>query len=90
MLSESARSCLEGYQPRDSRERSFRERMLRLLELTRPFARDHFEPGHLTASAFVVSPASDAVLLIFHRKLGIWVQPGGHIEADDVTAVSSR
>jgi len=45
--------------------------------------------GHLTGSAFVTSApvltASDGpnlmkVLLVHHRKLGIWVQPGGHAD----------
>jgi len=45
-------------------------------------ANDH----HLTASAFVVSERG--VLLHLHKALGIWVQPGGHIDAgeDPVTA----
>ncbi len=46
-------------------------------------SRSNFGPGHLTASAFVLAPERDAVLLIFHRKLGIWVQPGGHVEPGD-------
>lgn len=59
--------------------------MLELLAASAPASRSHFTPGHLTASGFVVSPERDAVLLIFHKKLGIWVQPGGHIEASDTS-----
>lgn len=33
---------------------------------------------HVTASAFVVSPRG--VVLHRHRRLGIWVQPGGHVD----------
>src|SRR5262245_3530281 len=36
--------------------------------------------GHLTGSAFVVSRAGDRVLLLRHRKLGLWLQPGGHAD----------
>lgn len=36
--------------------------------------------GHLTGSAFVVDPDSKSVLLIHHRKLGRWLQPGGHAD----------
>jgi len=57
--------------------------MLQLLGLSAPTARDHFVPGHLTASAFVISPKRDSVLLILHKKLQLWLQPGGHIEASD-------
>src|SRR5258706_5904097 len=59
--------------------------MLELLEQPAPTSRSSFTPGHLTASGFVMSPERDAVLLIFHKKLGIWVQPGGHIEEVDAS-----
>ncbi|MEU2262509.1 NUDIX hydrolase [Streptomyces sp. NPDC019645] len=41
------------------------------------------EAGHLTASALVVDPARERVLLTLHRKLGRWLQMGGHCEPDD-------
>jgi 8-oxo-dGTP pyrophosphatase MutT (NUDIX family) len=34
-----------------------------------------------TSSAFIVY--DNKVLLVMHKKLGIWVQPGGHIELDE-------
>lgn len=48
------------------------------------FDRTHYTPGHVTASAFVLSPDQSAVLLILHRKLGLWLQPGGHVEPNDM------
>jgi 8-oxo-dGTP pyrophosphatase MutT (NUDIX family) len=48
-----------------------------------PCARDHYVPGHFTASAFILSPERDALLLIFHEKLARWLQPGGHVETGD-------
>jgi 8-oxo-dGTP pyrophosphatase MutT (NUDIX family) len=47
-----------------------------------PFDRRIAE-GHLTASAFVLSPDGRSVLLLHHRKLGRWLQPGGHAEAGE-------
>lgn len=44
-----------------------------------PFDRGIVE-GHLTGSAVVVSAAGDRVLLLHHRKLRRWLQPGGHAE----------
>jgi len=85
VLLETTRHDLNGYQPADPRELAFKQRLLALLDLPEPFSRGHYEPGHLTASAFVLSPRRDAVLLIFHRKLGIWIQPGGHIEPSDAS-----
>src|ERR1700709_1998729 len=51
--------------------------------------RAHFTPGHFTASAFVLSPDRHDVILIHHKKLGIWVQPGGHVEASDADLASA-
>lgn len=79
----SAHAQLSAYLPSEARERAFRERMLGLLGSEAPTSRRQFEPGHLTASAFVLSPEGDALLLILHKKLQIWVQPGGHIEPAD-------
>lgn len=52
-------------------------------------SRDNFSPGHFTASAFVLSSARDQLLLIRHRKLGLWLQPGGHIESTDRDVLSA-
>ena len=45
-------------------------------------------PGHITASAWIVSRETRAVLLTHHRKLERWLQLGGHTdgEADVLTA----
>lgn len=37
-------------------------------------------PGHLTTSAFVVSPDHKQILLIDHVVIKRWLQPGGHYE----------
>lgn len=39
--------------------------------------------GHITAGGLVVSRATGRVLLLKHRQLGRWLQPGGHVEAAD-------
>ncbi len=62
-----------------------RSRMLKLVEATGdPFSREHYEPGHFTASGFVLSPDRKSVLLVLHRKLNRWLQPGGHIDPEDI------
>jgi 8-oxo-dGTP pyrophosphatase MutT (NUDIX family) len=61
--------------------------MLELLEAVNfPFDRSVFSPGHFTASGFVVSSNRGAVLLVHHRRLGRWLQPGGHVDPGDVSA----
>ncbi|MCB0344755.1 MAG: NUDIX hydrolase [Bdellovibrionales bacterium] len=39
--------------------------------------------GHFTASAFVISPDHSSAVLIKHRKLNKWLQPGGHADGSD-------
>jgi 8-oxo-dGTP pyrophosphatase MutT (NUDIX family) len=39
--------------------------------------------GHITASGLVMTPDGREVLLIHHRGLGKWLQPGGHVDEDD-------
>mgnify|MGYP001824863747 CR=1 FL=1 len=52
---------------------------------------DHFIPGHVTASAFVVDRSRTRVLLIHHAKLGRWLQPGGHVDdGEDVLTAAIR
>ena len=75
---------LGAYVGEDAREQGFVEQMLELRLQPRCTRRDHFEPGHFTASAFILSPDDGAVLLIEHSKLHRWLQPGGHIDAIDV------
>ena len=46
--------------------------------------------GHLTGSAWLVNRSRDRVFLVHHRKLDLWVQPGGHIEAGETVLEASR
>jgi len=75
---------LSGHVPSNEREQGFRSEMLGLLA-KEPccFDRDCFDPGHFTASAFILSPGLDELLLILHAKLNLWLQPGGHVEPLD-------
>ena len=48
-------------------------------------------PGHITGSAWVLSSDHQQVVLVHHRKLGRWLQPGGHADGDgDVVQVAWR
>jgi 8-oxo-dGTP pyrophosphatase MutT (NUDIX family) len=61
-----------------------RELILALLDGgSAPFSRDHFTPGHITATAVVLSPDLRRFLLVHHRRLNRWLLPGGHVEATD-------
>ena len=68
------------------------EQEARDLGLIRDFVRRHDDPfdrgiaeGHLTGSAIVVSAGGEGTLLLHHRKLDRWLQPGGHADRGEAT-----
>lgn len=87
----SVLALLARYRPFDDDDRDARGR-------TEQFIRDHhdcFERalaiGHVTASAWIIDGARRSVLLTHHRKLGRWLQLGGHVDGNpDVAAAALR
>lgn len=73
---------LDGYRGADPTEEEHR-RTIRALVASDPlwWHRDTL-PGHVTASAFVVSTDLGSVLLHHHRRLDRWLQFGGHDEGE--------
>jgi 8-oxo-dGTP pyrophosphatase MutT (NUDIX family) len=69
----------------DEQEEADRIAMLRLAhELGEPLART--EPSaHFTASAFVIDAGCGRTCLVQHVKLDRLLQPGGHVEPDDIS-----
>ena len=45
--------------------------------------------GHITTSGFIVNENNDALLLLKHKFLGRWLQPGGHVDSTDLTLMAS-
>ena len=52
------------------------------------YARNNFT-GHITGSAYILNKAKNAMLLLEHKFLQRWLQPGGHVEAADDTVLSA-
>lgn len=76
---------LRELDPADDTERAHRDRILRFVARHEdPFDR-RISEGHLTGSAVIVSQAGDHVLLLHHRKLERWLQPGGHADPSETT-----
>jgi len=46
-------------------------------------------PAHVTASGVVLDPSGSAVLLVLHRRVGLWLQPGGHVEDEDASLAAA-
>lgn len=80
---------LGEYRPVDVREQEAVGAVVTLLESRDAFSTALFEPGHITASAFVLHPDTPAVALILHSKIGRWLQPGGHVEPEDRSIVDA-
>ena len=75
------RRALEAVEPLDATERDDVAATVALLEACRRPFDEHAQRDHVTASAFAVSPLG--VVLHRHRRLGIWLQPGGHVDAGE-------
>lgn len=73
------RQQLLGHRAREHREERSLARTLAMLDwLHAPFD-EHSDPTHVTASAIVLGD-DGRVLLHRHKRLGIWLQPGGHVD----------
>ena len=46
-------------------------------------------PAHVTASGVVLDPAGTRTLLVLHRKVGLWLQPGGHVDDEDASLAAA-
>ena len=70
--------------PCDERERASIAQFLEIAPtLAHPFD-EHADPIHVTGSALVVGERG--VVLHLHKRLNLWLQPGGHIESGETPA----
>lgn len=76
---------LMSYRPADAEDAAD-------LAAIRAFVQRHANPfdrrlaeGHLTGSAVVVSADGACVVLLHHRKLERWLQPGGHADPGETS-----
>ncbi len=73
-------------------QRGFRDRIDAFLVEHGPIALTReCLPGHLTSSCLLWSHDRERVLLHHHRKLGLWLQFGGHCDGEgDARSVATR
>lgn len=82
---------LRRYTPPTTDRASELERIISFVEREPACAERSHQLGHLTGSAWVVNGARTKALLLHHRKLNRWMQPGGHADGDlDLLAVALR
>lgn len=81
------------FTPRDARDATQWARLETFLHQhgAQAFSRDPHIGGHVTGSAFVLSPDGQSTLLTYHRKLNRWLQLGGHCDSmPDARATALR
>ncbi|QLB52564.1 NUDIX domain-containing protein [Streptococcus sanguinis] len=79
-------TIVEGYQLNNFQERNSLNSILVQLNEKKEkelINRKNFV-GHFTASAFVVSRKNHKILMVHHKVLKKYLQPGGHIEEEDL------
>lgn len=78
-------------QPLDPREAAMTAEVIRFVTAEPRCAERSLAAGHLTGSAWIVDPTRTRTLLTHHRKLGKWLQLGGHADGElDLLAVALR
>ena len=78
-----AKGIVESYRPWCESQVTERERVLRFIDDHPLHAHERTcMPGHLTGAALLVDSTRTRVLLNHHRKLGRWLQFGGHADGD--------
>ena len=73
---------LESYLARHPEEEARVDRVRRFVETHADCFERTCRDGHVTGSAWILSPDHRHVLLTHHRKLGRWLQPGGHADGE--------
>jgi 8-oxo-dGTP pyrophosphatase MutT (NUDIX family) len=76
-------SLIELYQTDNFEQIEVRKQFLEFARSHTDVFHRHHPPGHFTASCWLVSNDEQRVLLTHHKKLGRWLQLGGHADGND-------
>lgn len=86
MNAEAIISALHAHTPADREEENHRDQMIGFVS-SHPSCwwKRATAPGHVTGSAWILNFEHTHALLLHHRKLNRWVQPGGHLDDTDAS-----
>ena len=73
---------LQAYRERYPEETEVVDRMLSFVDDNPDCFHRELAIGHITGSAWILDSTGTRALLTHHKKLNIWVQPGGHADGD--------
>lgn len=86
-----ALALLAGHQPADAKEARDIDRIRSLILAQPDIHSSSCEAGHITASAVIVEPEWRRTLLHYHKRLGRWLQVGGHLDGEtDISQAAMR
>ena len=82
---------LRRFRPWNEQEEQDKALILRFLEEQEDAFLRSNRTAHMTASSWIVNPARDKVLMIYHKIYDSWSWTGGHADGDqDLLAVALR
>lgn len=82
---------LHSYCPNDTVESSMKNETIDFVEKNEDCFKRELLIGHVTGSAWIIEKDRKKVLLMHHKKLNQWFQPGGHCDGDsDVLNVAMK
>ncbi|NCB50064.1 MAG: NUDIX domain-containing protein [Alphaproteobacteria bacterium] len=74
--------ALKDYKTGDEKEQGFVKQTIKFIEKNETCFERFNLKGHITGSAWLLSPDGKKVLLTHHKKLNCWLQLGGHSDGE--------
>ena len=91
MKRNSLKALLDSYSTSDQAESEMLQEIKNFVSANSECFERTLAAGHVTASGWIISNDKEEVLLMHHRKLDRWFQPGGHCDGDpDVIGVAKK
>ena len=85
------RAVIEQYAPSCEQEERDQAVMVRFLDQNDDCLKRSNQTAHFTASAWIVNPARDKVLMVYHNIYDSWSWTGGHADGEpDLMSVAVR
>lgn len=75
-------SLLENHQPFDKNEEAMLQQTIDFVRQNPQCFERSLAIGHITGSAWIVDESRDYAILMHHKKLNRWFQPGGHADGE--------
>ncbi len=84
-------SLLQKYRADHLAERDCADQFIDFVERNPDCFQRSLEEGHITGSGWIVDQSGTKTLLTHHRKLDLWLQPGGHADGEsDIRGVALK